>query len=328
MRSMPSPAGPSKAWLNTRLRDALARKPIKRPAEATYFYATRSHRGGMSPRRPSPLPHPAAGGHNLPVPADQLRRARAGAGRGRRLLATTRLLTLTGAGRLGQDPAGAGGRRASRSTRTPTASGWSSWRRWPTRPWCRRRSPPPWACGSSRAARSSATLADALRARRAAAGAGQLRAPARRLRRAGRGAAAGLPRPARPGHQPRGAGVAGEVAWRVPSLALPDAASAADRRRSCARYEAVRLFVERARAVQPAFALTEQNARGRGRDLPPAGRHPAGARAGGGAGAGAVGRADRRAAGRPLPAADRRQRGRRCRASRRCGRRSTGATTC
>jgi len=55
-------------------------------------------------------------------------------------------------------------------------------------------------------------------------------------------------------------GVAGETVWRVPSLGLPDprhlppAASLAD-------YESVRLFVDRAVAVLPAFALTAQNAR-------------------------------------------------------------------
>ncbi|HLY23993.1 MAG TPA: LuxR C-terminal-related transcriptional regulator [bacterium] len=53
--------------------------------------------------------------------------------------------------------------------------------------------------------------------------------------------------------------VPGEVLWRVPSLSVPEA-----RPRSpdeIRHYEAVRLFVERARAVQPAFALTSDNAR-------------------------------------------------------------------
>ena len=53
-------------------------------------------------------------------------------------------------------------------------------------------------------------------------------------------------------------GITGEVAWLVPSLSLPDL------RRLPAveglpRYESARLFVERA-AVKPTFALTEQNA--------------------------------------------------------------------
>ena len=72
----------------------------------------------------------------------------------------------------------------------------------------------------------------------------------------------------------------GEVAWRVPSLA-----------------EASRLFVERA-AADPRL---QPDDRGRGddrRDLPAAGRHAAGHRAGRGARGGAVARPDRRAAGR------------------------------
>ncbi len=54
-------------------------------------------------------------------------------------------------------------------------------------------------------------------------------------------------------------GVSGEVAWRVPSLALPaggDDLSADD----LARYEALQLFVERAQAAHPGFVPTEQNA--------------------------------------------------------------------
>src|SRR5207244_3089267 len=53
--------------------------------------------------------------------------------------------------------------------------------------------------------------------------------------------------------------IAGEVAWRVPSLAVPvlcDLPPAEE----LARYAAVQLFVERARAVTPAFALTPCNA--------------------------------------------------------------------
>ena len=53
-------------------------------------------------------------------------------------------------------------------------------------------------------------------------------------------------------------GVAGEVVWRVPSLALPEATPPSEQLEDAA---AVRLFVARARAARPAFALTEQNAR-------------------------------------------------------------------
>jgi len=53
--------------------------------------------------------------------------------------------------------------------------------------------------------------------------------------------------------------VAGEQTYRVPSLSLPD-----PRRtqtvESLSQYEAVRLFIERAQAVQPSFSVTDANA--------------------------------------------------------------------
>jgi non-specific serine/threonine protein kinase len=61
-------------------------------------------------------------------------------------------------------------------------------------------------------------------------------------------------------------GVEGEVVWPVPPLAHPRAPGAAEQAdgaalaASLAGYDAVRLFVERARAVQPGFALTARNA--------------------------------------------------------------------
>jgi predicted ATPase/DNA-binding CsgD family transcriptional regulator len=54
-------------------------------------------------------------------------------------------------------------------------------------------------------------------------------------------------------------GITGEVAWPVPSLSLPDLRRLPDIE-SLSRYESVRLFLERAAAVKPIFALTEQNA--------------------------------------------------------------------
>lgn len=56
-----------------------------------------------------------------------------------------------------------------------------------------------------------------------------------------------------------GLGVAGEMTYRVPSLSLPEPERIppADEMQ---RYEAIRLFVERARYGQPAFGLTAQNA--------------------------------------------------------------------
>ena len=54
-------------------------------------------------------------------------------------------------------------------------------------------------------------------------------------------------------------GIAGETAWRVPSLALPDP-SRLGPPELATRYEAVRLFIDRAAAVQPDFDVTTANA--------------------------------------------------------------------
>ena len=54
-------------------------------------------------------------------------------------------------------------------------------------------------------------------------------------------------------------GITGEVAWPVPSLSLPDLRRVPDIG-SLPQYEATSLFVERAAAIKPSFALTEQNA--------------------------------------------------------------------
>jgi non-specific serine/threonine protein kinase len=53
--------------------------------------------------------------------------------------------------------------------------------------------------------------------------------------------------------------ITGEVAWPVPPLSLPDIRRLTDVE-SLSRYGSARLFVDRATAVKPAFALTEQNA--------------------------------------------------------------------
>jgi predicted ATPase/tRNA A-37 threonylcarbamoyl transferase component Bud32 len=56
-------------------------------------------------------------------------------------------------------------------------------------------------------------------------------------------------------------GVPGEIVWRIPMLGIPDLGSAGSRtREAIGRYEAVRLFADRAAGVQPGFQLTEQNA--------------------------------------------------------------------
>jgi predicted ATPase/class 3 adenylate cyclase len=58
--------------------------------------------------------------------------------------------------------------------------------------------------------------------------------------------------------------IAGEIAWLVPSLALTDKAGleapGADVKALVAQSEAVRLFIDRAVAAQPSFALTDRNA--------------------------------------------------------------------
>jgi predicted ATPase/DNA-binding CsgD family transcriptional regulator len=55
-------------------------------------------------------------------------------------------------------------------------------------------------------------------------------------------------------------GIAGERAWLVPSLSLPDPQDLPPPLEELPHYEAVRLFVERAGAVTSAFELTEDNA--------------------------------------------------------------------
>jgi predicted ATPase/class 3 adenylate cyclase len=54
--------------------------------------------------------------------------------------------------------------------------------------------------------------------------------------------------------------ISGEQEFPVPPLGLPPESSTALTAEQAARYEAVRLFVERAMAVQPSFALTDENA--------------------------------------------------------------------
>ncbi|MCS7197191.1 MAG: tetratricopeptide repeat protein [Candidatus Bipolaricaulota bacterium] len=58
-------------------------------------------------------------------------------------------------------------------------------------------------------------------------------------------------------------GIAGEVAWRVPSLSLPQPHELThpDSLARITRYEAIRLFIERAEAASPEFRVTPQNIR-------------------------------------------------------------------
>ena len=58
-----------------------------------------------------------------------------------------------------------------------------------------------------------------------------------------------------------GLGVGGEILWRIPTLSVPDVRAALPSGKDAAsRFEAVRLFVERAVSAQPSFALTDANA--------------------------------------------------------------------
>jgi predicted ATPase/class 3 adenylate cyclase len=54
-------------------------------------------------------------------------------------------------------------------------------------------------------------------------------------------------------------GIAGEVSYRVPSMGLPDI-NQLPSLDSLSQYEAVRLFIDRARAAQPSFNVTNENA--------------------------------------------------------------------
>jgi predicted ATPase/class 3 adenylate cyclase/Tfp pilus assembly protein PilF len=56
-----------------------------------------------------------------------------------------------------------------------------------------------------------------------------------------------------------GLGIAGETTYRVPSLSSPHPNDAASPE-SLSQYEAVRLFIDRATAVQPGFSVTNRNA--------------------------------------------------------------------
>jgi len=58
-----------------------------------------------------------------------------------------------------------------------------------------------------------------------------------------------------------GLGVSGELLWRIPTLSVPDLRSPRQAIKEFAgRFEAVRLFVERAAASHPTFSLTDANA--------------------------------------------------------------------
>ena len=136
----------------------------------------------------------------------------------------------------------------------------------------------------------------------AAAGAGQLRAPDRGLRRPRRGAAAFLSRAARPGDQPGGFGHRrrGRLARSLPLSARPPASAG---RREPAAVRVGSPLRGAGGGGQAGLRAHGAERGGRGAGLLSAGRHPPGHRAGGGEGEGVVGGADRGPAGRLLRAA-------------------------
>ena len=54
--------------------------------------------------------------------------------------------------------------------------------------------------------------------------------------------------------------IPGEVAWRVPPLSLPDSEAATPPLASLRQYDAVRLFIDRAKNARPNFSVTDQTA--------------------------------------------------------------------
>ena len=94
--------------------------------------------------------------------------------------------------------------------------------------------------------------------------------------------------------------VSGEVTWRVRSLSTPPVETSLAVP-SLSQYEAVRLFIDRARRARPTFVVSEAERARHRPDLPSARRHPARPGAGGGSLPADVGRADRRRARRSLP---------------------------
>ena len=179
-----------------------------------------------------------------PGPALELRRPRGELAEVGRLLADHRLVTLTGAGRLRQDPARRCRPPPRSSSGSPTASGGSSSRRWATSGWSARRSPRRSGCAPLPGMTELQACRRLPRLAPGAARARQLRAPARRRApRRPRRSSRPLPRSWCWPRAGRRSGSPARPSWRVPSLSLPGTDG---RRGRSPASDAVSLFVERA----------------------------------------------------------------------------------
>ena len=224
-----------------------------------------------------------------------------------------------------QDAAGPGGRASGCCRVSPTGSGSPSSRPCPIPGWCRPPSRSPSGSRCLAGAESPERVAAALGAQARAAHAGQLRARDRGGGPHGRGAAARQSARPRDGDQPRAATRPGRV--RVPGAPARGAGGGSRGARGSAgsgRGPAVRGARAGGRALLAGRAHRGDHRRG----LPAPRRHPARDRAGGGPHRHARARRARRAiwtiASGCSPAAT----APRCRGTRRCARRSTGATSC
>ena len=254
---------PSKQILE-RLAAILSIPPAEQPAFMAYARAVYPDAApplpGVAPEAPEQAPWRTPDrdlfSNNLPVQLTSFIGRQREMAEVRRLLGETRLLTLTGSGGAGKTrlalEAAVGLRPTSR-----TASGGSSWRRCTILRSCRKRSARRWACAIKPAAHAGSVGGSSAR-QAVAVGAGQLRAPDRRLRdHCGHTVARRAPlRILVTSREPLE--IAGETTYRVPSLETPDPEHLPPFA-SLARFEAVRLFADRAAAVLPGFVLTEAN---------------------------------------------------------------------
>ena len=177
----------------------------------------------------------------------------------RTLLASSRLVTLTGPGGVGKTRL-AVETAAQQAWGSRTGPGWSNWPRKPGKPMWPNSPPPRWACVTAPPARPAGRLARGRPGTAAdAAGARQLRAPDRAGRRARRPAAARGARVRILATSQEPLAIDGEQLWEVPQFELPGPEDG--EATVVARAGAVRLFVARAAAAAPGFTLDGDNAR-------------------------------------------------------------------